>query len=59
MAEPIPLNTGLSREQVLEAFNRALNDMTDEQINAKFSEITTKIAEIETRLTALESPPAE
>ncbi len=59
MAEPVPLNTGLSREQVLEAFQRALNDMTDEQINSRFTEISEKIASIEERLTALESSSAE
>ncbi len=59
MAVPVPLETGLTGDEILEAFRRALNDMTDEQINSKFSEITTKITEIETRLTALESPSAE
>lgn len=48
MAMPEVLNTGLSDEQIIEAFRRALNDMTDEQINAKF-------AEIEARLTTLEN----
>ena len=32
------LNTGLSSEQILEAFRRALNDMTDEQILSLLSE---------------------
>lgn len=34
------LNTGLSAEQVLEAFYRALHDMTDEQIQALVSSAT-------------------
>lgn len=59
MATPVPLETGLTGDEIIEAFRRALNDMTDEQINSKFSEITTKIAEIEVRLTALESPSTE
>ena len=54
MAIPASLDTGLTSEQVLEAFRRALNDMTDEQINAKFTEISVKITEVEERLTALE-----
>lgn len=54
MATPVPLDTGLSGEEVLEAFRRALNDMTDEQINAKFSELSEKITSVEERLTALE-----
>lgn len=59
MAVPVPLDTGLTSSQVLEAFQRALNDMTDEQINAKFAEIEEKITEIENRLTALEPPETE
>lgn len=59
MATPVPLETGLTGDEIIEAFRRALNDMTDEQINSKFSEITTKIAEIEARLTALENPSEE
>jgi len=55
MAVPVPLDTGLSNEQILEAFRRALNDMTDEQINSKFTEILEKIASAEERLTALET----
>lgn len=54
MAVPMPLDTGLTSEQVLEAFRRALNDMTDEQINAKFSEIEAKITAIENKLTEVE-----
>lgn len=54
MAIPASLDTGLTSEQVLEAFRRALNDMTDEQINNKFTEISVKITEVEERLTALE-----
>ena len=34
MANIEPFNTGLTEEQLSEAFSRALNDMTDEQINA-------------------------
>lgn len=56
MPEPKPFNSGLSKEQLAEAFQRALNDMTDEQIEAKFAEISAKITEIEERLTALENP---
>lgn len=48
MAIPTPLDTGLTSEQVLEAFRRALNDMTDEQINAKFAEIEEKISALKT-----------
>ncbi|MDE5620354.1 MAG: hypothetical protein K2I80_07515 [Ruminococcus sp.] len=59
MATPVPLETGLTGDEIIEAFRRALNDMTDEQINSKFSEITTKITEIEARLTALENPLEE
>ncbi len=59
MAIPVPLETGLTGDQILEAFNRALNDMTDEQINSKFTEITTEITEIKKRLTALENPTSE
>lgn len=59
MAVPVPLETGLTGDEIMTAFDRALNDMTDEQINAKFTEITTKITEIEARLTALESPSTE
>ncbi|MDE5772749.1 MAG: hypothetical protein K2I06_14205 [Ruminococcus sp.] len=59
MAIPVPLETGLTGDRILEAFNRALNDMTDEQINSKLTEITEKIAEIETRLTVLESTTTE
>lgn len=55
MAIPVPLDTGLTSEQILEAFRRALNDLTDEQINSKFAEIEGKIATIESRLTALET----
>lgn len=51
MAVPVPLDTGLTSEQVLEAFRRALNDMTDEQINTKFAEIEAKITAIENKLT--------
>ena len=47
MAIPTPLDTGLTSEQVIEAFRRALNDMTDEQINAKFAEIEKKISALE------------
>ena len=54
MAIPASLDTGLTSEQVLEAFRRALNDMTDEQINTKFTEISAKITAVEERLTALE-----
>ncbi|MCM1315894.1 MAG: hypothetical protein NC205_00805 [Prevotella sp.] len=54
MAVPVPLNTGLTSEQVLEAFRRALNDLTDEQINAKFAEIEAKITAIENKLTEVE-----
>ncbi|MDE5558351.1 MAG: hypothetical protein K2J32_11815 [Ruminococcus sp.] len=54
MAIPASLDMGLTSEQVLEAFRRALNDMTDEQINAKFTEISAKITAVEERLTALE-----
>lgn len=56
MAVPVPFNTGLTEEQLIMIFQRVLNDMTDEQINAKFAEITAKFAEIENRLTALEVP---
>lgn len=59
MAIPASLDTGLTSEQVLEAFRRALNDMTDEQINAKFTEISAKITTIENRLTALKTPETE
>ena len=44
---PVPLDTGLTSEQVLEAFRRALNDMTDDQINAKFVEIEERISTLE------------
>ncbi|MDE5582414.1 MAG: hypothetical protein K2J08_01730 [Ruminococcus sp.] len=54
MAIPVPLDTGLTKEQVLEAFRRSLNDMTDEQINLKFAEIQTKIDDLETKISALE-----
>ena len=54
MALPKGLNTGLSAEQVSEAFRRALNDMTDEQINAKFSEMDAKFTELEAKISALE-----
>lgn len=54
MAVPVPLDTGLSSNEIIEAFRRALNDMTDEQINEKFTEISAKIAEIEERLGAVE-----
>ena len=47
MAMPVPLDTGLTSEQILEAFRRALNDMTDEQINAKFAEISARIEKLE------------
>ena len=47
MAIPVPLDTSLTSEQVLEAFRRALNDMTDEQINTKFAEIEERISELE------------
>lgn len=47
MAVPVPLETGLTGEQVLEAFRRALNDMTDDQINAKFAEIEERISALE------------
>ncbi|MDE5583602.1 MAG: hypothetical protein K2J08_07850 [Ruminococcus sp.] len=55
MALPEILDTGLTVEQIAEAFSRALNDMTDDDINEKFDEISAKILQIETRLTALES----
>lgn len=55
MATPVPLETGLTGDEIIEAFNRALHDMTDEQINNKFDEIKERMTEIETRLTALES----
>lgn len=48
-AIPIPLDTGLTSEQVLEAFRRALNDMTDDQINAKFAELEDRISALETK----------
>jgi len=38
MALPVPFNTNLSEEQIAEAFRRALNDMTDEQINDLLAE---------------------
>lgn len=56
MPETKPFNSGLSKEQITEAFRRALNDMTDEQIEAKFAEISAKITGIEERLTTLENP---
>lgn len=59
MAAPVPFNTGLSEEQLTTIFQRGLNDMTDEQINTKFAEITAKFTEIENRLTALEVPETE
>ena len=34
MAAPKPYNTGLTEEQIAEAFRRAINDMTDEQITS-------------------------
>ena len=55
MAEPKTFNSGLSKEEIAEAFRRALNDMTDEQINSKFTEISERIASVEERLTALET----
>ena len=53
MAIPVPLDTGLTKEQVLEAFRRSLNDMTDEQINLKFAEIQAKINDLEAKISAL------
>ena len=38
MAAPKPYNTGLTEEQIAEAFRRAINDMTDEQIIALLAE---------------------
>ena len=38
MAAPKPYNTGLAEEQIAEAFRRAINDMTDEQIIALLAE---------------------
>ena len=45
MAEP--LNTGLSSQQVLTAFDRALNDYTDDEINAMIGEKQNTVADIE------------
>ncbi|MDE6500810.1 MAG: hypothetical protein K2L10_01820 [Ruminococcus sp.] len=47
MAKPDVFNTMLTKENLSEAFRRALNDMTDEQINARFAEIEEKIAVLE------------
>ena len=38
MAAPKSYNTGLTEEQIAEAFRRAINDMTDEQITALLAE---------------------
>lgn len=38
MAPPKPYNTGLTEEQIAEAFRRAINDLTDEQIIALLAE---------------------
>lgn len=59
MATPVPFNTGLTEEQLTTIFQRVLNDMTDEQINTKFAEITGEITAIKNRLTALETPETE
>lgn len=47
MATPVPFNTGLTEEQLTAIFQRGLNDMTDEQINAKFAEIEERISALE------------
>lgn len=59
MATPVPFNTRLTEEQLTTIFQRVLNDMTDEQINTKFAEITGEITAVKTRLTALETPETE
>lgn len=51
---PKTYNTGLTREQISEAFRRALNDMTDEQIRALILNTETKISALEARVAALE-----
>lgn len=38
MPLPTPYNTGLTEEQIAEAFRRAINDMTDDQITALLAE---------------------
>ena len=45
MAEP--LNTGLSAQQILTAFDRALNDYTDDEINAMLGEKQGTVADLE------------
>lgn len=45
MAEP--LNTGLSAQQILTAFDRALNDYTDDEINAMLGEKQDTVADLE------------
>lgn len=56
MALPVPFNTNLSEEQIAEAFRRALNDMTDEQINDLLAE-KLDISDIDTALdTGSENP---
>lgn len=59
MPAPDELNTNLDDDEILEAFQRALGDMTDDQINAKFAEINAEITTIKARLTALENPETE
>lgn len=44
---PEKFNTGLSGEEVAEAFRRLLNSMTDDELNAKFAEISARIESIE------------
>lgn len=62
MAVPKPYNTGLTEEQIAEAFRRAVNDMTDEQIIALIAEKVDKqegfslmSAEEHTKLSTLEN----
>ena len=62
MAPPKPYNTGLTEEQIAEAFRRAINDLTDEQIIALLAEKVDKqdgfslmSAAEHTKLSALEN----
>lgn len=48
MPEPKKFNTELSRAELNIIFQRVLNSMTDEEINAKFAEIEARISALET-----------
>ena len=55
MPQPEIYNTELTKNQIAEAFRRALGDMTDSQIDEKINAVKNTVDTITPRLLALES----